>query len=441
MPLFNSTRPLSRRTMLRGAGACLALPLLEAMLPSTTRASSRFQPRPSSPAAHPRMICCYVPQGVNIYDWFPPDEGRDWTLTPTLQTLAPFKSELTLFSGLGHPNSTGGHEGDHTWLTGADLKGTPGKDYQNSVSIDQLAAERHGRETRFPSIELSEAGGAKTLAFDRFGTPLPAEQSPQRLFNRLFVPEGVASRRETLRRYAERSSILDVVAGQARNLHGRLGKTDQRKLDEYLGSVRETERRVERLQSWIDVPRPVVGDADLDLGAQWSDSHDHPRWLDVMLELAYLAFQTDATRVITFQWSREASALSPTARDHHALSHHGGDPDMLRGLAEIDRAYVARLARFLGHLQATEEADGTMLDSTMVLYGSGMNNGKGGGHSPQNLPLLLAGGRKLGLQQGRHLAYEVDSTPMSNLLLTMLHAMGVPRDSFMDSTGTLSGLT
>lgn len=431
-------RPISRRTVLRGAGTCLALPLLDAMLPSTTIAApSRFQPRKRSAAAVPRMICCYVPQGVNMYDWFPADSGPNWKLTPTLEPLAEFKSDFTVLSGIGHPNGPGGHQGNHTWLTAADLKGTPGKDYQNSVSIDQIAAGRHGRVTRFPSLELSEHD---PLAFDRFGTPLPGEKDPRRLFNRLFVPDGKASREATLRRYAERKSILDVILNDARSLKRRLGTGDKRKLDEYLNSVRETERRVERSTKWVDTPKPTVDASTFQLNSNWYSRHDRPMWLDVMLELSYLAFQTDLTRVITFLWSREAGNLSHNDDDHHALSHHGGDPDKLRRLAVIDKFHVSKLARFLGLLKSTQELDGNMLDRTMVLYGSGMNSGKGGGHSRKNLPLLLAGGRKLGLKQGRHLSFKVDSTPMANLLLTMLQKMGIERNAFVDSTGTLTGL-
>lgn len=431
----------TRRAVLRGAGASITLPFLDSLICSRASAApSGFKPAEQSPAAHPRMICCYVPQGVSEGYWLPDDSGPNWTLTPSLQPLADFKSDFTLLSGLGHPNGPGGHQGDHTWLTAADLDGTPGKDYQNSVSIDQIAAELHGRETRFPSIELSQRAGDNTLAFDRFGTPLPSEENPQRVFNRLFVPEGEASRKATLQRYAERRSILDAILNQSRSLQRRLGKRDQQKLDEYLHSVRETERRVERLTSWVDRPRPEVDGSDLRLTAQWQSVHDRPMWLDVMLELSYLAFQTDTTRVITFLWLTEPGSLSHIGEDHHALSHHGGNPENLKKLADIDRFHVSKLARFLGLLKATQEAEGTMLDNTMVLFGSGMSNGKGGGHSPKNLPLILAGGSRLGLRHGQHLAFEVDSTPMSNLLLTMLQKSGVETDSFGDSTGTLTGL-
>ena len=447
---FYLQQPLTRRTMLRGAGVCLALPLLEAMLPRRVSAApSTFKPQSRSAvsaAPPPRMICCYIPNGVNITQWVPPDAGRNWTLSPTLQSMADFRSDFTLLTGLGHPNSEGGHSGADTWLTGANLKGTPGKDYQNSVSVDQIAADRHGEQTRFPSLELSDAGGtggalhSHTLSFDRSGTPLPTESSPQRLFDRLFVTEDATSRAATLQRYAERSSILDEILGEAGALKKRLGKNDHRKLDEYLNSVRETERRVERMRGWIDVPRPQVSNAGLQLNMEPQNAHDRPMWLDVMLELSYLAFQTDTTRVITFEWSREAGGFGGAGENHHELSHHGGDAGMLKRLAEIDRFHVTRLARLLQFLKSTQEGEGAMLDRTMVLFGSGMNNGNGGGHSPKNLPLLLAGGSRLGLKHGQHLAFQEDSTPLSNVLLTMLQKMGVEQERFMDSTGTLTGL-
>ena len=436
-------KPVPRRTILRAAGAAIALPMFDAMRPSRTEAApSTYRPAAGSVGVQPRMICCYVPHGVNVFDWFPKDTGRNWAVTPTLQALADFQSEFTLFSGLGHGEGTGGHEGADTWLTGKNLKSTPGKDYQNAISVDQVAAARHGRETRFPSIELSTAGGtgpsghSHTLAFDRNGTPLPTENSPQRLFNRLFVPDDAASRKATLQRYAERRSILDLVQNEARSLHSRLGQADQQKLSQYFESVRETERRVERLESWIDRPRAEVVREGLQLTAQASNDHDRSMWLDVMLELSYLAFQTDTTRVITFQFSREATGLE----NHHDLSHHGGDAKKLAGLARIDRAHVKALARFLSFLKQTRDGEGSMLDHTMVLYGSGMSNGPGGGHARTNLPLLLAGGSRLGLRHGQHLRHEFDSVPLSNVLLTMLQKMGIEADSFSDSTGTLTGL-
>ena len=257
----------------------------------------------------------------------------------------------------------------------------------------------------------------------------------------LYFPDGQASRQAKLKRFAERRSILDEILGDANSLKQKLGRKDQRKLDEYLGSVRETERRVERMQSWIDIPRPTVSRAGLQLSSAPANAHDRPMWLDVMLELSYLSFQTDTTRVITFEWSREAGGFGGAGENHHALSHHGGDAGMLKQLAGIDRFHIERLARFLNLLKATQETDGNMLDRTMVLFGSGMNSGHGGGHSPKSLPLILAGGQKLGLRQGQFLQHKIDSTPLSNVLLTMLQKMGVEHEQFVDSTGTLNGLT
>jgi hypothetical protein len=279
------------------------------------------------------------------------------------------------------------------------------------------------------------------LAFDHAGTPLPTENSPQRLFERLFAPEGQASREAMLRRHVERRSILDEILGEANSLSRRLGATDQRKLDEYLSSVRQTEERVQRLQNWIDVPKPNVSRDGLRLNAAPDGPHDRSMWLETMLDLCCLAFQTDTTRIITFEWAREASGFGPNGEDHHELSHHGGNPEVLQQLANIDRFYVGKLVRLLDRMKSLAEPEANLLDQTVILYGSGMNSGKGGGHSPKNLPLLLAGGSRLGFRHGKHLSFERDRVPLSNLLLTLLLAMGVERDAFADSTGTLSGIT
>jgi hypothetical protein len=438
---------LSRRHVLRGLGASLALPLLEAMVPVLRAAPSTFKPWAKSELTHPRLIACYVPNGVNILEWVPKDQGPNYTLSPTLSVLKNHRADFTVLSGCGHPRSQGGHSGADTWLTAADLKAKPGHDYSNTVSVDQLAAAHHGKQTRFPSLQLSdmsgagEAGHSHTLSFDSNGTPLPAENSPRRLFERLFVPDTAGDRAAMLRRYAERRSILDDVLDEAKALEKRLGQADRTKLQEYLNSVRETEKHVERLQRWVDVPKPQVSDKDLQLESKPMDAHDRPMWLDVMLELCYLAFITDTTRVITFEWSREAGGYGGGGENHHELSHHGGDPDMLAKLAAIDRFHLSKLSRFLDLLKATPEGNGSMLDRTIVLYGSGMNSGLGGEHSPKNLPTLVAGGRKLGLKHGQHLAFNPDQhPPLANLLLTLVQKMDLEIDQFADATGTLTGL-
>jgi len=285
------------------------------------------------------------------------------------------------------------------------------------------------------------SGHSHTLSFDINGSPLPAENSPRRLFERLFVPDSAGDRAATLKRYAERKSILDDIASESKALDKNLGANDRRKLDEYLSSVRQTEKQVGRLQGWVDVPKPNVPETGLQLGSLPGNAHDRPMWIDVMLEVAYLTFITDTTRVITFEWSREAGGYGGGGENHHELSHHGGDAGMLSKLATIDKFHLSRLARFMGMLKSTAEADSNMLDRTMILYGSGMNSGKGGEHSPKNIPTLMAGGSKLGFKHGRHLAFDSDKhPPLSNVLLTMLQKMGVETSKFADATGTLTGL-
>lgn len=446
----NSRTPLSRRTVLRGCGAAIGLPLLEAMMPRTLLAApSKFKPLPKSNVGPtPRSIFCYVPNGVNILEWMPEGEGTDYTLSPTLEVLKVHRADMSVLTGLGHPHSTGGHSGADTWLTGADLGAVPGKDYSNTLSVDQLIAEKVGVHTRFPSLQLSDGSGtgsalhSHTLSFDRNGTPLPAENSPKRLFERLFVPEDASSREATLKRYSEKRSILDDVMSEAKRLEEKLGRSDQLKLSEYLNSVRETEIRVQRQIAWVDVPKPEVTDDGLQLNSQPGNAHDRTMWLDVMLEISYLSFVTYTTRVITFEWSREAGGYGPGGENHHELSHHGGDAGMLKKLSVIDRGFLERFGRFMTFLKQTEEAGRSMLDHTMVVYRSGMNSGERGEHSPKNLPLIVAGGIAWGLKHGKHLKHDPDNhPPLSNVLTTVAQKMGVETDMFQDATGTLTGLT
>ncbi|MEZ6119404.1 MAG: DUF1552 domain-containing protein [Pirellulaceae bacterium] len=437
---------MNRRTVLRGLGACISLPLLDAMLPTSCAAPSKFQPLSSSVGPQSRIIFCYVPNGVNIFEWMPESSGKDYQPSPTLSVLQDFQQDFSVLTGLGHPAAKGGHSGADTWLTGADLQAN-GSDYANTVSVDQVIAEQLGKYTRFPSLQLSDqsgtgsAGHSHTLSFDRSGTPLPAEDSPKRLFERLFVPDSGADRQATLLRYAQKKSVLDSVLDDANSLQRKLGPKDNQKLDEYFTSVRQTEQRLERLESWIDVPKPNVSDKDLQLGSQPRNAHDRMMWLDVMLELSYLTFVTDTSRVITFEWSREASGYGGGGENHHEFSHHGGDSDMLEKLGQIDRFFLERLHRFLSFLKSTQDAGDAMLDRTIVVYGSGMNSGKGGEHSPRNLPLLVAGGQKLGLQHGQHLAFDVNqSPPLSNLFVTLANKLDLEIDRFQDSSGTLTGM-
>ena len=443
-----SNTPLARRTVLRGLGVSIALPLLEAMSPRSLYAATAANTAKTGGAkSQPRIIYCYVPNGVNIFDWIPKESGGSYQLSPTLKVLEKHRDDFSVISGLSHQHVEGGHSGADTWLTGARLKAVPGKDYSNSISADQIIAEAIGAQTRFPSLELSDESGTgaalhtHTLAFDRNGTPLPAENSPQRLFERLFVPEDASSREAILQLYAEKRSVLDNVLGEAKALRGKLGASDQQKLDEYLASVRQTEQRLQRQIDWIDVPKPEVSADGLKLSAQSNTGRDRAAWLETMLDITHLAFATDTTRVITFEWSTESHGFGGSGESHHELSHHGGDAGMLAKLANIDRFHLACLDRFLTKLKSSQEENHSLLDHTTVVYGSGMNNGERGGHLGTNLPLLVAGGKALGYKHGQHLAHDPQKNPpLSNFLLSTIQNMGVETGAFQDSSGTLAGL-
>ena len=437
-------RGLVRRQFLRGMGISLTLPWLESLAPRTVNAAS------ASERWRPRMVCCYVPNGVNIMRWVPESRGSNYTLSPTLAALKQHKSDFSVLSGLGHPNSQGGHSGADTWLTAADLHSTPGYDYRNSISIDQVVASVIGKETRIPSLQLSSTGGtgpaghSHTLSFSRDAVPLPAESQPRAVFHRLFVTDSPRGKEALRQRFTEDRSVLDYLLDQSRSLERKLARQDRQKLDEYMTSVREVEGRVKRLESWIDVPKPVVDASTLNLNVEPRKRGDRASYFRTMFDLITLALQTDVTRVCTFQLGREAGGgdyteLGLTA-NHHELSHHGGDPGMLDGLAKIDEYLLAQFSHFLSRLASIEERGTSLLDQTMLLYGSGMNSGEGGGHSPKNLPLLFAGGTALGIRQGQHLRYADNSTPLSNLFVTMLRSMRIPIDRFVDSTGPLEGL-
>lgn len=456
-------RRLSRRTLLRGAGTLMGLPLLDAMgLPA--QASDRDGP--AGRQRHPaRMAFIYTPNGVNVYEWFPKDDGPDYTLSPTLLPLKSLKRDFTVISGLYHPNALGtGHAAADTWLTAEKIFGHPGKDYQNSISADQIAAEQFGASTRFSSLELSIAGGtgkpgnSATLAFSPMGVALPAESNLRVAFERMFLdaPDGQA---EAIRSFWKQKSVLDSVMDDAKNLHRKLGANDRQKLEEYLTAVRETEMRVHRAEEWQKIPKPKVDGAQF----QKSISRDEiSAYFRTTYDLMVLAFQNDSTRVITYLSGSESTGLMvPEIGIHqlqHSLSHHHEDPKAKADLARIDTFLLEQFAYFLNKLKAVKEGEGSLLDSTLVLYGSGMSNGNA--HQMNNLPILLAGGAGLGIRHKGHLDLLKDAVAktvkgealmtftekindqarMSNLLLTMLKAAGVPVKSFKDNNRLISEL-
>ncbi len=441
---------LSRRTFLRGMGTMLALPLLDSMASAAdvpaTGTSGGAMPR--------RSAFIYFPNGCNIHQWFPVNDGASYTMPPTLKALTPLRQELTVFSGLHHPNANNGHEVGDNWLTAANLHGTPGFAFRNSISIDQVLADPVGRTTRYQSLELSTDGGG--LAWNSLGVRMPADGSSGAVFKRLFTDES-GSAAEIDKRIRQGQSLLDTVLQSAKDLERRLGTNDQAKLVEYLDSVRAVEKEVEHAKTWAHIPKPKADGSHFGGGYEPNKVRDYLR---TMYDLMVLALQTDSTRIITFMSHRESAGFTITeaglTQDQHSLTHHQEDPARLEKTATCDRFLIEQFAYFLDKLKSTKDGPRTLLDTTMVLYGSGASNT----HLHFHLPILLAGGSALGLTHGRHLdltksghqqatsdkrtgegiginvAVNGDAR-LSNLFLTMAHAMGAKLPSFVDSLGPI----
>jgi hypothetical protein len=446
---------LSRRHFLRGAGAAMALPLLDAMTPQRAGADAASKPR--------RSVFVYIPNGVNGMAWQVAKPGRDYVLSPSLEPLQKHRDHFTIFSGLHHPNGLGqAHVCADSWLTAAKIDAQSARQYHNTISCDQLMAEVTSKFTRYSSLELSISAGtgqpcnSNTLAFSRDGVPLPAEDNPRNVFYRLFgsEPGGVAAQRARL---GKRRSVLDSVFDDANSLRSQLGTDDRTKLDEYLHSVRDVEQRTERLGAWLDVPKPKVDGAPFQRAVSKSQAGEYWR---TMFDLIVLALRTDMTRVVTYMNGSEGNGLAipeiGITQSRHNLSHHNGDPDILARLAKSDRFIMQQFAYFLDKLEAERESGEALLDRTMVLFGSGMSYGHS--HSNSNLPVLLAGGRALGLKHGQHIDFNLphidgpyqlnydewrglcgkpkdEKARLSNVLLTMLQKMDVHADQFVDSLG------
>ena len=442
--------PLHRRTFLKGVGATLGLPLLEAMLPASGLAAQ-------SAGAPKRMAFVFVPNGVIVPDWTVKGEGADWQLSPTLEPLAKVKDRVCVVSGLMQDNARakGDGPGDHArssaaFLTGAHPVKTSGVDIKVGQSVDQVAADRAGKLTKLPSIELGTEGGrnagqcdsgyscaySNNISWKSATTPMAKEINPRLVFERLF---GSTDDREAAKGRAKRDeyrkSILDLVTDDASKLKQQLGQTDRRKMDEYFSSVREIEQRIERAKTdsssqkipELTLPRGVPKELDEHIG--------------LMFELMALAFQTDTTRVATFMMANEGSNRSypmvGVNDGHHHLSHHQNKQDWIDHLKKIDKYLLGHFARFLEKLNGISEGNGTLLDNSMVLYGSAIADGNR--HSHHDLPILLAGKGGGTIASGRHLVYPQE-TPLNNLFLSMLDRMDAGVDSLGDSTGRLKGL-
>lgn len=406
---------MARRTFLRGTGVCLALPFLEAMRPAMAFAkAASTEPR--------RMVCIQTNMGILPQFFFPEKPGRDFPLSPYLEKLAVYRNQITVFSGVSHPGVTGGHAAERCFLTGTPHPERGG--FRNWISLDQFAAEQMGNQTRYPSLVLAMTSENPTLSYTRSGAPIPAERSPRKLFQKLFVqgkPEEIAGNVEALR---QGRSMLDFVAEQSKRLDRMLSKSDRARLDEYLTSVRELEQRLHSAEEWEHKPKPVVSAKPPD---DIEDAREFVAKTRLMFDVMKLALETDSTRVIS---------LFIDTTVIHNITHHGNRPEAIAELRGKEEGQFAALGSFLAALSETKEEGESLLDRTMVLYGTCM--GSANSHSNVNLPVLLAGG---GFKHGQHLAFDTTNNyPLANLHLSMLRRLGVESNSFSTATGTMRGL-
>ena len=429
----------------------MALPLLEAMAPM----SKGFAAEKAAATFPTRMAFVYVPNGVNMEDWTPGALGTDFDLPPILKPLAGHKQDFSVLSGLAHTKAraNGDGAGDHaranaTFLTGRQAKKTAGSDIRVGISVDQVAANKIGQASRLPSLELScdkarQAGACDSgyscayqfnLAWKGEATPLPPEIDPRLVFDRLFTnfnSSESAESREIRDRYNK--SILDFVLEDAGRLKSKLGKTDQRKIDEYMSAVRDLEKRIEQANKFAatlpDYRKPV------------GIPQEYENHIRLMYDLMAVAFQTDTTRISTFLVAHDGSNRAypqiGISDGHHDLSHHGNDPVKKSKIAAINTFHTQQFAYFLEKMKSIKEGEGTLLDNCMIVYGSGIADGNR--HAHHDLPVLLAGRGGGTIKPGRHVKYPTE-TPMSNLYISMLERMGVKIDHFGDSTGKITDL-
>ncbi len=438
-------KALSRRTFLRGVGTAVALPLLDAMIPSMTALAQT----PAAPQRLRRLGYVYMPMGCDRSRWTPGGGDRLDELSPSLAPLAPVKEHVTVISNLELRNAYPGTHAtsNSSFLSAARAKLTESADYFLGTTADQIAAQHVGRDTQLPSLELSmdlmslagqcDNGYAcvyqNNLSWSSPTTPLPSEAHPRIVFERLFGDGATtAERRAALR---SRASLLDSVTEEFTRLNHQLGPADRARVAQYLDTIREVERRIQRAEA--NAKGNPLPDVDRPAGVP-SSYADHAR---LMFDLQALAFQGDVTRVITFQLARETSNRTypeiGVPDPHHPLSHHGNDPAKVEKIARITRFHVSLFAEFLAKLRATREGNGTLLDHSLFLYGSGMGNPNV--HDHDDLPILVAGGAAGRMKGGRHLRC-AQPTPLANVHLTLLDKVGVRLDSFADSRGKMDEL-
>ncbi len=413
--VFISTqRCLDRRQFLRGAGVALALPFLDAMRPAFGAAAASAPPR--------RMIAIQTNMGILPQFFFPEKDGRDYELTPYLQKLAASRDAFTVFSGTSLPGVTGGHVAEKCFLTGTPHPERGG--FRNGISLDQFVAERIGNQTRHPSLVIASSFEGQSLSYTRNGAKIPAENSPNKLFRRLFTagkPEEVELAIQKIKRG---QSLLDFVGGQSRRLSRELSPGDRQRMEEYFTAVRELEQRFESEEGWERKPKPTV---DAQPPTDDMEQQAFAKRMKLFFGVLKVALETDSTRTVSF---------FVDAYPIHAITHHGNRPKELADLQKFEGDQFAALGGFLESLAAAKEEGKTLLESTMVLYGTCM--GSANSHSNVNLPVLLAGG---GFKHGQHLAFDkVHNYPLSNLFVSMLQRLGIETSEFSTGRETMRGL-
>ena len=408
----------------------MALPFLEAMRPSFAWARGIDDPEPPR-----RMLAIMTNMGILPQNFFPETPGEAWESTPYLEVLKDFRKEMTVFSGVALPEVDGGHHADIAFFTGAPHPGRGS--FRNTISLDQYAAERIGSETRFPSLSLLVGvEGKRSLSWTESGVMIPSEKRPSEVFKKLFVQGSEKEVASQLRKLREGRSILDAVGGKARGLDQKISAADREKMDQYLTAVREAEQRLHKAEAWETKPKPKVeAKPPVDI----ADPGDLVGKSRLMYDMARLALETDSTRLVSIFIEEDHNPkvkVEGVTQGHHSLTHHGNKPDALDELSRIEKAQFGTLQELLEKMRGFREGGSTLLDQTMVLYGTSIGNANS--HANDNLPVLLAGG---GFKHGQHLAFDRKSNyPMSNLYVSMLQRLAIESDRFATSTGTMTGL-
>ena len=420
---------LHRRSFLRGIGATLSLPMLDAMLPAFVRGASAAATPPR------RMMVVMTNMGILPQYFFPKTNGAAWEATPYLDVLKDFRRDMTVFSGVSHPEVDGGHHADIAFLTGAPHPGRGG--FRNTISLDQFAAERIGHHTRFPSLSLLVGvEGKRSLSWTGSGVMIPSEKRPSEVFKRLFVQGTPAEVEAQMARLREGRSILDAVGDRAKSLERDLGGEDRAKLDQYFTSVREAEKRLHKAEAWEQQPKPKV---DAKPPVDIADPADLVGKSRLMYDMARLALETDSTRLVTVFIEEDHNPtvkVEGVTQGHHSLTHHGNKPETLGELRRVEEAQFGTFRDLLTGLRDFKEGGASLLDQTSVVYGTNMGNANA--HSNDNLPVLLAGG---GFKHGQHLAFDKQrNEPLANLFVSLLQRLGIEESQFASGTKTMRGL-